>query len=151
MGGARPWRVLVLDDEMHLRVFLKAVFESAGYEAATAKDGQEGLDMLAGFRPDLVCLDVMMPRQGGVRFLEGLRSDPRFGAVRVLVVSAVDGEAFRHGMALLRAGAGPAGRLRGPDGYVEKPATAEVILAEAHRILGGARKAPATSEHEGEA
>lgn len=150
MSGPRPWRVLVLDDEMHLRVFLKAVLESAGYEAATAKDGQEGLDMLAGFRPDLVCLDVMMPGQGGVRFLEGLRADPRFADVRVLVVSAVDGAAFRHGMALLRAGSGAEGSLRGPDGYVEKPATAEAILAEAQRILGGGRKAD-PSEREGEA
>ncbi|HWR04202.1 MAG TPA: response regulator [Humidesulfovibrio sp.] len=139
-GGAQSLgRVLVVDDEMHLRLFIKAVFDSAGYETATARDGEEGLRKLKEFRPRLVSLDLMMPNQGGIRFLTELRRDPELAQTRVLVVSAIEGETFRHSLALLSAGTAP-GRAGstppGPDGYVEKPPTAETLLREARRILG---------------
>jgi len=136
-GAGAPGRVLVVDDEMHLRLFLKAVFESAGYETATAKDGEEGLRRLKEFRPHLVSLDLMMPNQGGLRLLTALRADPEFKDTKVLVVSAIESETFRHSLALLQAGASTAEAMPGPDGYVEKPPTAEILLREAQRILGG--------------
>lgn len=140
MAGGQParGRVLVVDDEMHLRLFIKAVFETAGYETAMARDGGEGLNKAREFKPDLVSLDLMMPNQGGVRFLTELRAEPELCATKVLVVSAIEGGTFRHSLALLKAsgaGSGSAG-LAGPDGYVEKPPTAERLLAEAERILG---------------
>ncbi|OIO04622.1 MAG: hypothetical protein AUJ49_02475 [Desulfovibrionaceae bacterium CG1_02_65_16] len=131
--GLGPGRVLVVDDEMHLRLFIKAVFESAGYETATARDGEEGLEKARAFKPDLVSLDLMMPNQGGVRFLTGLRADPELCATKVLVVSAIEGATFNHSLALLSAGPGPAPAP--PDGYVEKPPTAQRLLSEAQRIL----------------
>jgi CheY-like chemotaxis protein len=131
MAAESRGRVLVVDDEMHLRLFIKAVFESAGFETATAKDGEEGLRKLREFRPLLVSLDLMMPNQGGVRFLTELRADPEFRHTKVLVVSAIEGGTFRHSLELLRAG----GELAGPDGYVEKPPTADVLLQEAERML----------------
>lgn len=133
-------RVLVVDDEMHLRLFIKAVFESAGYETATARDGEEGLRKLAEFRPHLVSLDLMMPNQGGIRFLTELRADPAREDVKVLVVSAIEDETFRHSLELLRATGGAQRSLRGPDGYVEKPPTANTLLQEAERILGQSPK-----------
>lgn len=135
-GTGTLGRVLVVDDEMHLRLFIKAVFESAGYETATARDGEEGLRKLKEFRPGLVSLDLMMPNQGGIRFLTELRRDPAFEDVKVLVVSAIEDETFRHSLALLQAADGAAGRLRGPDGYVEKPPTPEQLLGAAQQILG---------------
>jgi Response regulators consisting of a CheY-like receiver domain and a winged-helix DNA-binding domain len=137
-GDAEPsatrGRVLVVDDEMHLRLFIKAVFESAGYETATARDGGEGLEKARSFKPDLVSLDLMMPNQGGIRFLTELRRDPELRDTKVLVVSAIEDETFRHSLALLAAGPGPA--TAGPDGYVEKPPTPQRLLREAERILG---------------
>jgi CheY-like chemotaxis protein len=143
-GTGTLGRVLVVDDEMHLRLFIKAVFESAGYETATARDGEEGLRKLKEFHPGLVSLDLMMPNQGGIRFLTELRSDPAHEDVKVLVVSAIEDETFRHSLALLQAAGGAAGRLRGPDGYVEKPPTAELLLSTARQIMGNppARSGP---------
>jgi CheY-like chemotaxis protein len=147
-GTGTLGRVLVIDDEMHLRLFIKAVFDSAGYETATARDGEDGLRKLTEFRPDLVSLDLMMPNQGGIRFLTELRADPEHSDVKVLVVSAIEDGTFRHSLTLLRA-AGVAGREpRGPDGYVEKPPTAETLLREAGRILGRAPTQPAAPDVE---
>lgn len=133
-AGRAP-RVLVVDDEMHLRLFIKAVFESAGYETAAARDGAEGLAMARTFRPDLVSLDLMMPNEGGLRLFLELRRDPELAATRVLVVSAVEGGTFRHSLALLSAGPGPAPAP--PEGYVEKPPTPQLLLEAARRILEG--------------
>ncbi|MDR3641030.1 MAG: response regulator [Humidesulfovibrio sp.] len=133
-GETARGRVLVVDDEMHLRLFIKAVFESAGYDTAMARDGEEGLAKAREFRPDLVSLDLMMPNQGGLRLLTELRRDPELGKTKVLVVSAIESGTFDHSLALLRAG--PELAPAAPDGYVEKPPTAERLLREAERILG---------------
>jgi len=131
--GRGQGRVLVVDDEMHLRLYIQAVFETAGYATATARDGEEGLKKVQEWKPDLVSLDLMMPGQGGIRLFQRLKADPELRAIGVLVVSAIAGEAFRHSLALIRAG-GFAG-LPGPDGYVEKPPAPEALLGEAERIL----------------
>ena len=137
----------MVDDEMHLLLYIQAVFDTAGYETATARDGEEGLKKVLEFRPDLVSLDLMMPGQGGIRLYQRLRADPELGRAGVLVVSAIGNQAFRHSLALLRAGAGAegGGGLPEPDGYVEKPPRPEALLAEAQRILGraGAETQPA--------
>lgn len=135
MSAEAPRRplVLVVDDEMHLRLFIKAVFESAGFTVGTAKNGREGLAWIRANRPDLVSLDLMMPEQGGIRLLQEVRSDPDLAGTKVMVVSAIDDATFAHALAVVRAGTG--GREASADGYVEKPPTAESILREARRIL----------------
>ena len=135
MAAETPRRplVLVVDDEMHLRLFIKAVFESAGFSVGTARNGREGLAWIRANRPDLVSLDLMMPEQGGIRLLQELRGDPDLAGTRVMIVSAIDDATFAHAMALVRTGAGAGGASA--DGYVEKPPTAESILREARRIL----------------
>ncbi len=135
MNGGTPTRplILVVDDEMHLRLFIKAVFESAGYSVGTAVNGEAGLAWIRTHRPDLVSLDLMMPGQGGIRLLQELRRDPDLAETKVMVVSAIDDATFHHAMALVRAtadtGCAPV------EGYVEKPPTADSILSEARRIL----------------
>jgi len=126
--------VLVVDDEMHLRLFIKAVFESAGFTVGTASDGEQGLAWVRENRPDLVSLDLMMPGQGGIRLLQQIRQDPELADIRVMVVSAIDDTTFHHAMATVQAGVDE--RISPVDGYVEKPPTAELILKEAERILG---------------
>ncbi len=134
-GSGGRGRVLVVDDEMHLRLYIKAVFETAGFETATARDGDEGFRKALEWKPDLVSLDLMMPGEGGIRLFQRLKADPQLSRAKVLVVSAIADGAFRHSLALIRAGAGGAAPLPEPDGYVEKPPRPETLLAEAERIL----------------
>lgn len=127
-------RVLVVDDEMHLRLYIKAVFESAGYETAMAKNGEEGLARAREFMPDLVSLDLMMPGEGGIRLYRNLRSDPELGRVPVMVVSAIAGGTFEHALRAVRTGADTL--LPDPEAYVEKPPTPQSLLEAAARALG---------------
>lgn len=130
-------RVLVVDDEMHLRLYIAAVFETAGYETKTARDGEEGFRKASEWKPDLVSLDLMMPNQGGIKLFQRLKADGELARAGVLVVSAIAGEAFRHSLSLVRSGSG--GMLPDVDGYVEKPPSPESLLREAERILGARR------------
>jgi len=129
-----PARVLVVDDEMSLRLFIAAVFESAGYETATARNGAEGAQKAREMRPDLISLDLMMPGQGGLKMYRELKADPLLAAIPVMVVSAVSGAAFGHAVSALSVGL--EAKLPPPDAYVEKPPSPETILSEARRLLG---------------
>ncbi|MDP3427640.1 MAG: response regulator [Humidesulfovibrio sp.] len=130
-------RVLVVDDEMHLRLYIAAVFETAGYETLTARDGEEGFRKAAQWKPDLVSLDLMMPNEGGIRLFQRLKADAELKRAGVLVVSAIAGEAFRHTLSLVRTGMSGqgGGALPDVDGYVEKPPSPEALLSQAARIL----------------
>jgi len=129
-----PAKVLVVDDEMSLRLFIAAVFESAGYVTATARNGAEGVQKAREMRPDLISLDLMMPGQGGLKMYRELKADPSLAAIPVMVVSAVSGKTFGHAARALSVGLEI--ELPPPDAYVEKPPSPETILAEARRLLG---------------
>lgn len=127
--------VLVVDDEMHLRLFIGAVFETAGFKVLLAGDGEAGLRTARETRPDLISLDLMMPNEGGIHMFRELKADAELRAVPVMIVSAVGGATFRHAMETLRAMDGP---LPEPEAYVEKPPKPEALLATAGRLLDGA-------------
>lgn len=82
-------RVLVVEDETDLREVLAEWLEAKGYEVAEASDGLEAVSLLeAGLEPDVILLDLTMPRMNGWRFLDWLRAAPRHRDRRVLVASA---------------------------------------------------------------
>ncbi len=82
--------VLVIDDDEGIRIALAEILEMFGYHVAVAADGQEGVELLRlGLEPNVIVLDLMMPRMDGWAFLARLRSDPKFQDVPVVVASAV--------------------------------------------------------------
>ena len=80
-------RVLVVDDDKVVRQLIKVNLELEGFEVVTAADGVECLDVVHGVRPDVVTLDVVMPRLDGLRTAARLRSDPRTRHIPVAIVS----------------------------------------------------------------
>jgi PAS domain S-box-containing protein len=84
--------VLVVDDEADSRELLSHLLEELGCEVVLARDGVEGLEVARATRPDLITLDLMMPRMNGWEMLRALREDPAVRDVPVVVVSIVAGE-----------------------------------------------------------
>jgi CheY-like chemotaxis protein len=80
-------RILVVDDEPSCRGPLSQLLELEGYEVATAEDGLEALQRMQERRPDLVLLDLLMPRMDGVQFLEKVRSEKRYEGLPILLVT----------------------------------------------------------------
>ncbi|WP_399442163.1 response regulator [Streptomyces sp. WAC08241] len=87
MSGASG-RVLVVDDNKVIRQLIRVNLELEGFEVVTAADGAECLDVVHRVRPDVVTLDVVMPRLDGIRTAERLRADPRTRDLPVAIISA---------------------------------------------------------------
>ncbi|BDG07877.1 response regulator transcription factor [Anaeromyxobacter paludicola] len=81
-------RVLVIDDDEAIRESLAEVLQFEGYQVSTARDGCEGLTAALAMHPDLILLDLMMPRMNGWEFREAQESDPSLAGIPVIVVSA---------------------------------------------------------------
>ena len=114
--------ILVVDDERVLRDGIKAILSGEGLEVRTARDGEEALKKIAEKRPDLVLLDVMMPKMNGFRCCEKIRETDRL--LPVVFLTAKDTEADQvRGIGL------------GADDFVSKSASDAVLLARINRAL----------------
>lgn len=122
-------RILIIDDERDMQVYLGALFRKAGYEVEVAQNGEEGLKKVGEFRPDLVTMDLVMPRRSGVIAFEALRSSPETQEIPVIVVTglAQHDELFRS----------DAPDVRPPEAVVEKPIDRERLLETVAGLIGG--------------
>lgn len=82
-------RILVIDDEVDIRLLLEGRLKSLGYEAILASSGEEGLRLAQSQRPDLILLDVMMPKMKGREVCAHLKADPATAAIPVIFLSAL--------------------------------------------------------------
>ena len=81
-------KILIADDEPNIVTSLEFLMRKAGYEVKVARDGGEALMQMDAFQPDLVLLDVMMPKIGGYEFCQRLRSNPQWKHVKIVMLSA---------------------------------------------------------------
>jgi PleD family two-component response regulator len=89
-GEARPPRVLIADDNPQGAELMEAYLGDAGYELRTAADGEQTLQQVAAWQPDVILLDIMMPRLSGFEVCKRLRADPATRDIGVLMVTALD-------------------------------------------------------------
>ena len=118
-------KVLIVDDEPNIVASLEYLMGKAGYEVAVARDGDEALAAVDAFRPDLVLLDVMMPRQSGYEVCRKMRDRPDLRAIRIVMLSAKGREAeVSKGLSV------------GADAYVTKPFSNRELMAQVAELLG---------------
>jgi DNA-binding response OmpR family regulator len=122
-----PQTVLVVDDEPNIVLALQFLMKKAGYDVRVARDGEEALAEIQKSRPDLVLLDVMMPKRDGFNVCETIRANPAWQGTRVLMLTAKGRDLEREkGLAL------------GADGYITKPFSTREVLERVSEILGPA-------------
>ena len=116
--------ILIIDDEPNIVLSLEFLMKREGFEVAVAGDGEGALRAMAERRPDLVILDVMMPRLNGFEVCRRIRAEPALAGVRVLMLSAKGRETeVKQGLEL------------GADAYVTKPFSTRDLVAEVRRLL----------------
>ncbi len=121
--------VLIVDDEAYIVTSLEFVMKSAGFEVGVAYDGEEALAKVAEMVPDLVILDVMMPKLDGFQVCETIRANPLWKSVRIIMLTAKGRDAERNkGMSL------------GADDFLTKPFSTRDILKRAQEILDEERE-----------
>jgi len=126
-SAAAGRRILLVDDDEEIVESMRTVLESKGYEIVVARDGNQGLLLAEREHPDLIVLDMMMPKRSGFLVLEHLR---RTRAVPVKVVMITANEGSRH-----RAYA----EMLGVDDYIRKPFAMDRLLATVQRLIGSPR------------
>jgi len=129
-----PKTILIVDDEIDMRLFLSTLVETSGYRPLLARNGQEGLEAATANHPDLIFLDIMMPKEGGVYMYGQLRTTPALKDIPVIILSAISRKTFFHYLKMLTIRVG--GTIPEPEAYVEKPPEADDILALIQKIIG---------------
>jgi diguanylate cyclase (GGDEF)-like protein len=123
-SGPLPETVLVVDDSPEIARMVEVILRSAGYRVQVAGDGQEALEMIQESRPDLILLDVMMPKLDGFQLTRLLRQDPRMSGLSIIILTAKGLSADRL-----------QGLTAGADDYILKPFDAGELIARVRGVL----------------
>ena len=127
-------KALVVDDKPDVRLFSVAVLKKNGYTPLEAEDGESGLRMIKAEKPDLVILDVLMPRQSGVRLYRELKTTKSLKDIKVIVLGEIAKKAFlRSQKALTEFGDA---EVPEPEIYLEKPVEPEELAEAIKKVLG---------------
>jgi len=126
-------KILIVDDELDMRTFLSTLLETTGYKPVAAADGLEGIRMARQIKPDLIVLDVMMPKEAGIQMYRDLRMDSELKDIPVIMLSGIAKKTFFHSQGVLDAYTGQS--VREPDAYIEKPPEAEELLQSVRGLL----------------
>ena len=121
-------RILVVDDEIYIVHILEFTLTMEGYEVLTAADGEEALRRVEQDRPDLVVLDIMMPKMDGYEVLRRLRADEEFRSLPVILLSAKGRPIDRE-----------TGLEVGADDYIVKPFSPRRLLEKIQDLLDRVR------------
>lgn len=118
-------KILIVDDEPNIVISLEFLMKKEGFEVAVATDGEEALAKVGDFAPDLVLLDVMMPKKSGYEVCEALRADPdRAGLLIVMLTAKGRDTEVAKGLAI------------GADAYVTKPFSTKDLVVRVRELLG---------------
>lgn len=118
-------KILVADDEPNIVISIEYLMKREGYTVLVARDGQEALDMIARERPDLVLLDVMMPKKSGFEVCQAVRASEELQATKILILTAKGRDTdLAKGLAL------------GADAYMTKPFSTRELVQKVAEMLG---------------
>ena len=118
-------RILIVDDEPHIVKMLQARLEFQGYGVLVATDGQDGLDKVRSEKPDLIILDISLPKLNGYEVCQALRADEKHKDIPVVMLTA-----SRQALDIMQ------GMKGGADAYITKPFNSEALLGILRGLLG---------------
>ena len=117
-------KVLIADDEQNIVISLEFLMKREGYQVEVANDGEEAVRRIRASRPDLVLLDVMMPKKSGFEVCQEVKADPALAAVRILMLTAKGRDTeVAKGLAL------------GADAYMTKPFSTRELVDKVRSLL----------------
>jgi DNA-binding response OmpR family regulator len=118
-------RILIADDEPNIVVSLEFLMKQMGHSVRVANTGEDALNAVGEFNPDLILLDVMMPRMSGFDLCQTVRENPAWKGIKIVMLSAKGRQIdMNKGMAV------------GADAYVTKPFSTRELVAKVRELLG---------------
>lgn len=117
-------KILIVDDELELVEILSIRLEAHNYQVATAFDGQEALDKARSEKPDLIILDLMLPKLDGYKVCRMLKFDEKYRHIPIIIFTARSQDADIK-----------LGEEVGADAYITKPFEADILLGKIEQLL----------------
>ncbi|MCK5125501.1 MAG: response regulator [candidate division Zixibacteria bacterium] len=125
-------KVLIVDDESDVARYLAMIVQANGFIPKVANNVEDGLEIVNDFKPDLVCLDIMMPKESGVSMYQQLRENKATRHIPVIIISGAEQEEkfdFRNYL--------PDESVPEPECYMEKPVDVDKYIAMIKRLTTG--------------
>ncbi|MBL8444379.1 MAG: response regulator [Zoogloeaceae bacterium] len=120
-------KILIADDEQNIVISLEFLMKREGFDVSIAQDGEEAINKIRAEMPDLVLLDVMMPKRNGFEVCQEVKADPALQSIRVLMLTAKGRDTeVTKGLAL------------GADAYMTKPFSTKELVEKVRSLLSGA-------------
>ena len=117
-------KILIVDDEPNIVISLEFLMKREGFQVEVAVDGEEAMRKVASLRPDLVLLDIMLPKQSGFEVCQEIRGHPEWDGIRIIMLTAKGRDTeVQKGIAL------------GADAYVTKPFSTKELVARVRSVL----------------
>ncbi len=127
-------KILIADDEPDILEILKYNLTGEGYQVITAKDGDEALERAKFFHPDMIVLDIMMPKKNGMEVCEILRKQPAFRETLILFLTALSDDSTQV-----------KGFENGADDYISKPVSPKVFISKVNSLFRRIKKTESKS------
>jgi DNA-binding response OmpR family regulator len=124
-----PVSVLIADDDPNIVLALRFLMEKEGYEVRVAGDGDAAIASVGAHRPDIVILDVMMPRRNGIDVCTAIRADSAISSTRIIMLSAKGMDRERN-----------RGMRAGADDYITKPFSTQDVMERVRRLAPSERR-----------
>jgi len=119
-------KILIVDDEEDIRLYLSTLLEDRGFETVLAKDGEEAGKRVEENSPDLITLDISMPEKSGIKFYREMKADDRWKRIPIIIVTGVS-EDMRKFLSSRH-------QVPPPEGYLAKPINREEILTLINKL-----------------
>jgi DNA-binding response OmpR family regulator len=117
-------RILIVDDEPNIVISLEFLMKREGFDVAVATDGEEALRAMADHQPDLILLDIMLPKKDGFEICQQIRANPAWQSIKIVMLTAKGRDTeIAKGLAL------------GADSYLTKPFSTKDLVARARQLL----------------
>ncbi len=121
-------KILIVDDEKDLLTFMTTLFNDWGYEPLTALDGLECMEKARSEKPDLITLDMTMPRQSGVKTFRELKDSPDLAVIPVIIITAI-GDNMEEFLSKRR-------QVPAPEGFMTKPIDQKALIEMVRGLIG---------------
>lgn len=125
--------ILLVDDDPDVVTYVSTVLENTGCRISTAANGEEALQKIDRCRPDLVMLDILMPRQSGMKMYRSLKTSEALKKIPVIILSGISRRTFLRSQEVLDEFEGA--HVPEPDAYLEKPAEPEELIHSIEEAL----------------
>ena len=118
-------KILIVDDEPNIVISLEFLMKREGFQVSVAGDGEAALEQVAAQKPDIVLLDVMMPKKNGYEVCQLIRANPEWQDMKIIMITAKGRDTeMAKGLAM------------GADAYMTKPFSTKDLVANVKRMLG---------------